>query len=118
MLQSLKKNVFFLDCKEFLVEICSKILEKYSLNLSIIRSLSCLNMVPMKTNPVTWESRMDIILLAMLETKHLSAIISTRAKQQFTAFVSKIEAEYKKVFNTFSKSDDRLNIFFSSCFQD
>ena len=113
-----KKNTFFLECKEFLVEICSKILEKYSLNLSIIISLSCLNPVLMKPNPVICESRMDSLLLSILETNHMSTTIADRAKQQFTVFVSKIETEYKEVFNIFSESDDRLDIFFSSCFQD
>ena len=70
----------------------------------------------MKTDPIIYESRMDILLLAMLEINHLSAILAGRAKTQFTVFVSKIETEYKEVFNTFSESNDRLDLFFSSCF--
>ena len=88
---------------------CSKILEKYSLNLFIISSLSYLNPVLTKTNPIICESRMDMLLLVMLETNHLSAVIADRTKQQSPMFVSKIETQYKEVFKIFSESNDRFN---------
>lgn len=106
-----KKN-FFIQSKQFLVEMTKKILERSPINLSFVKSLSCLNPHLILSNPFICEKRMDILLQNLHESGHISALSADQAKMQFVSFLNKVQKDWKESFLAFTESS-RLDTFFS-----
>jgi hypothetical protein len=102
-----------MECLEFLAKMSQKLIERSPIKYKLVRALSCLSPAMILNNHVLSQKRMETLLQCLHDSNNISAEVADKAKGQFLKLCSNVSDELHSVFSTFSKTDDRLDKFYS-----
>lgn len=108
----IKKNInydqFFLDCQNFVLNVCRKLIEKCPLNYDIVKGASCLSPLVMRVVN-TAKIRVQTALQILCKSGYITETACERIKNEYLEFIQNPEVieDLKK----FSLSRNRLDVF-------
>ena len=112
-LKELEITQFKIQCQQFIIKICKKLIEKCPINYKFIRGASCFspNVMQMES---TAKKNADIALRYLVDKKLLNAIEADRIKRDYSLFIS--SKNVKRKLKDFDIKKDRLDSFFLEIF--
>ena len=106
-----KKRLFQYECKQIIIKILIKLVERYPLQFSLVRVASSLD--PQKI--VQCSSTAFLILKKLAENlctlNKISSKIADNTKLEYKSFQSVAIKNYSEVFLTFDPRKERMNVF-------
>lgn len=108
---------FRIQARNFLCEVCKKLLNKCPLSYSLVRNISCLNPNYIATNPSGCQTKFKRVLVVLKNANKVGDDCDIIAEQYYQ-FVDSVPSIGKDKFLNFSKESDRLDIFYSDLLKD
>lgn len=112
-----QKLEFYRSCKEFLIAVTKKLMERSPLNHDIIRGLSALSPINiMNQSTAKCEKRFSTVLDKLLDSKQLTVTEADKAKQEYSAFIS--SGSIQRQMRGFDVYKDRLDSLYVKLIRD
>jgi len=112
----LQKMEFRLSCKNCLIAICKKILEKAPLKYPFTRHAACLDPRRMVNSPSNCKKQLQRLLGCLVDLKRIKENECDNIKWQFNSFITDVVAPNTSKFKDYDISKERLDVFFYSFF--
>nr|XP_047135449.1 uncharacterized protein LOC124812630 [Hydra vulgaris] len=96
---------------DFLVSICTHIIEKSPLSSLVARCLVCISPSFMVEYPEKCDYFFEKLLMKLFTYKEIRASVGDLAKKEYSRFCKSVVVDNKEVFLTFDKDKGRLNYF-------
>ena len=102
---------FRMECKDFIVKILTKLLEKSPISFKLLRALSCLNPCLMVSNPASCRSNFKVVMDSLLQSNRVTELNCEAIIRDYEAFLDNIPQAGSDDFSSFSWRKDRLDDF-------
>ena len=107
-----RKDEFRMQCSDFLSATVEKILERSPVKYKVVRYISGIVPATVASNAVLCEKRLKDLMMLLYEKGWITSISADRASLQVATLCTMASSSMKAKFDNFSRSSDRLDIFY------
>ena len=105
---------FRLDCRNFLIALLKKILNKCPISYSLVRNMAALNPKEMVAHPSACRERFKKVLTVLVSARRVKEQDCDAIVQQFGNFLDSMPVIGSDMFSSFNSSTQRVVEFFST----